>query len=209
VKFGNNFRTRILEKVSGVRSQLTVLRGLSSQCRSTLLKTRELRGDYMKMMREKNELGRTNKEMEQRLRRKDKYITQLKGKLEDNNRKQRENEQVEGLKKAVEEIKIERDMLRKEVEHVKDKMQKEVKRSVTEMGMRVSDISENKKTIEREKNKLERKLKNIGKDYQMMSMALNKHQQKLIIMEKERQGLIQVIHQMKEGVDQQVKSFQK
>ena len=79
-----------------------------------------------------------------------------------------------------------------------------MKRTTTEMGMRVSDILEHKKELERNNKNLKNKIKNISKDFNLMNMGINQQKQKIMILEKEKQALLHIINQMREGVDQEV-----
>lgn len=192
-----------------MRGQLTVLKSLSDQCRSTLMKTRDMQGEYVKTVREMNLLKRSNRELKETIERGKRKMSRLEKKATAANAEaveKRTKEHIEQIREMISRVREESGSIQGKVTAMKSEMDKEVRRSVTEMGMRISDISESKKVVEREKARVENKLKNVMKDYQMMSLALNRFQQRIAVLEKQKQGFIQLIQQIQQGVDQQVPS---
>ena len=180
-----------------------VIKGLSDQCRGSLLKTRDLKGNYVKTVREKNLLERKNRDLVKEVARKEK-------KLERESRESRKEirKKVEGhlkeIGEVVEGLKKEKNELAEKVAEMKEEMAKEVKRSVTEMGMRVSDILQSKKEVEARNLVLHNKVKNLLKDIQMMKTGFVNQNKRISVLEQEKKVLVNMIEQMKQGVDQEV-----
>lgn len=172
------------------------------------MKTRDMQGEYVKTVREMNLLKRSNRELKETIERGKRKISRLENKATAANAEaveKRTKEHIEQIREMISRVREESGSIQGKVTAMKSEMDKEVRRSVTEMGMRISDISESKKVVEREKARVENKLKNVMKDYQMMSLALNRFQQRIAVLEKQKQGFIQLIQQIQQGVDQQVR----
>ena len=120
---------------------------------------------------------------------------------------QKLEKKINEVKALIQIIKDEKARLKEEMIKSREDLEKEMKRKVTEMSMRVSDMQEQKKLTEKTNSKFQERMRQLSKEGQVIKTANLSLQQRVKILEQEKLVLIQLVEQMKEGVDQEVKFF--